>query len=100
MISFELSERARVMQEMTRGAAEQMMRPISRWCDENEHEKNWDYLNTMWEVSKGTTMVGGSDKDKDKGEKAGPNERVFDMFVTLPDGNEVQMFHYVYTRQS
>jgi acyl-CoA dehydrogenase len=87
MISFELSERARVMQEMTRGAAEQMMRPISRWCDEHEHEKNWDYLNTMWEVSKGTTMVGGSDKDKEKkgGEESSPNERVLGMCVTVEE---------------
>lgn len=92
MIDFELSERARSMRDMTHAAAEQLMRPISRWCDEHEHEKNWDYLNTMWQVSRGTTMVGGSDEE-DKAakaaaaaaEKKAPSERVLGMCITVEE---------------
>jgi acyl-CoA dehydrogenase len=88
MIDFELSETCRSMREMTHQAAEHLMRPISRECDEKEHEKPWDFLKTMWEVSKGTSMVGGSDKDdKEKKDDAPkePNERILRMCVTVEE---------------
>jgi acyl-CoA dehydrogenase len=51
MIDFELSESSRTTQQMVHAVAEQMMRPIAREYDEREHEKPWDFLNTMWQVS-------------------------------------------------
>ena len=60
MIDFELSDATRNARKMTHMVAEQMMRPISRHCDENEHEKPWDFLNAMWNVSKTTSMTGSS----------------------------------------
>ena len=51
MIDFELSPGLKAMQQMTHSAAEMAMRPISREYDEREHEKPWDFLNMMWQVS-------------------------------------------------
>ncbi|HVO42411.1 MAG TPA: acyl-CoA dehydrogenase family protein [Aggregatilineales bacterium] len=49
-ISFEIPER--IMQEnlMLKAIAENIMRPVSRQLDENEHERPWDFINTMWPV--------------------------------------------------
>jgi acyl-CoA dehydrogenase len=66
MIDFELSDATRNARKMTHMVAEQMMRPISRHCDENEHEKPWDFLNAMWNVSKTTSMTGSSNDGKGK----------------------------------
>jgi acyl-CoA dehydrogenase len=70
MIDFELSDATRNARKMTHMVAEQMMRPISRHCDENEHEKPWDFLNAMWNVSKTTSMTGSSNDGKGKEAKA------------------------------
>jgi hypothetical protein len=51
MIDFELSEGVQTMQKMVHAVAEQAMRPIAREYDEREHEKPWDFLNMMWQVS-------------------------------------------------
>src|SRR5215468_10810592 len=69
MIDFELSDSTRNARKMTHMVAEQMMRPISRHCDEHEHEKPWDFINTMWSVSKSTSMTGSSTDGKDKDAK-------------------------------
>jgi len=66
MIDFELSDQTRNARKMTHMVAEQMMRPISRHCDENEHEKPWDFINAMWNVSKSTSMTGSSNDGKSK----------------------------------
>ena len=49
--------------------AEQMMRPISRSTTSSEHEKPWDFINMMWNVSKTTSMTGSSTDGKDKDAK-------------------------------
>ena len=73
MIDFELSKSCKSIRDMTHQAAEHMMRPISRETDENEHDKPWEFINAMWEVSRGTTMVGGTDADdKADAKAAGP----------------------------
>ena len=60
MIEFELSDGLKNMQMLTHQAAEMAMRPIAREYDEREHEKPWDFLNMMWEVSRGASMTGGA----------------------------------------
>ena len=59
MIDFELSEGVQNTQRMVHAVAEQMMRPIAREYDEREHEKPWDFLRTMWQVSH-ANPIGGS----------------------------------------
>src|SRR5499433_3023752 len=79
MIDFELSEGVQNMQRMVHAVAEQMMRPIAREYDEREHEKPWDFLRTMWQVSH-ANPIGGGERRKD-----GPAERNLAMCVTVEE---------------
>jgi acyl-CoA dehydrogenase len=63
MIDFGLSPAIERARQMTHAVAEGMMRPISREFDEREHEKPWDFINTMWAVSR-SNPIGGGKKDK------------------------------------
>jgi acyl-CoA dehydrogenase len=82
MIDFELSEGMQNTQAMTHMLAEQAMRPISREYDEREHEKPWDFLNMMWNVSRGATMTGDGGEKK---ERKGPTEQNLAMCVTVEE---------------
>jgi len=82
MIDFELSDGIKNMQTMTHMLAEQAMRPISREYDEREHEKPWDFLNTIWNVSRGASMTGDSGEKK---ERKGPSEQNLGMCVTVEE---------------
>src|SRR5437867_6949453 len=79
MIDFELSQDVQTVQRMVHAAAEQMMRPIAREYDEREHEKPWDFLNTMWAVS-GANPITGERKAKE-----GPSERNLAMCVSIEE---------------
>jgi acyl-CoA dehydrogenase len=79
MIDFELSDGIKNTRQMVHQVADQMMRPIAREYDEREHEKPWDFLNTMWAVS-GATPIGGEKKAKE-----GPSERNLTMCVSIEE---------------
>jgi acyl-CoA dehydrogenase len=51
MIDFELEPQMVKRLKMYHMAAEQMMRPISREYDEREHERPWQFFETMWSAS-------------------------------------------------
>ena len=86
MIDFELSDPTRNARKMTHMVAEQMMRPISRHCDEHEHEKPWDFINAMWNVSKTTSMTGSShDKSKDGKEDKKAEGRTLAMVIAVEE---------------
>src|SRR2546427_2099787 len=72
MIDFELSEGIQTQRQMVHAVAEQAMRPIAREYDEREHEKPWDFLNMMWQVSSGNPVSTGGEK-KPKEERAERN---------------------------
>lgn len=83
MIDFELSQEIENTRQLIHSAAEGMMRPISREFDEREHEKPWEWLNTMWEFSRasgGSMFGGGSKKEKDK-----PSERNLAAAVSIEE---------------
>ncbi|GIW40790.1 MAG: acyl-CoA dehydrogenase [Candidatus Binatia bacterium] len=61
MIDFELPENIVRLREAIHALATEHMRPISREYDEREHEKPWEFLRMMWEISKGTTITGEAD---------------------------------------
>ncbi len=50
MIEFEMPETIRKTATMMESVAENMMRPVSRHFDENEHAIPWDYINFMHEA--------------------------------------------------
>ena len=87
MIDFELSDGLKNYSNMLHMLAEQAMRPISRDYDEREHEKPWDFINMMWNVSGSASMTGGDNREagsKDSKEK-GPSERNLAMCVTVEE---------------
>jgi len=62
MIDFELSDGIQTQRQMVHAVAEQAMRPIAREYDEREHEKPWDFLNMMWQVSSWLPVSGATEK--------------------------------------
>ena len=81
MIDFELSDGLKNMQMLTHQAAEMAMRPIAREYDEREHEKPWDFLNMMWEVSHANPIGGSGDRKA----KDGLPERNLGMCVSIEE---------------
>jgi acyl-CoA dehydrogenase len=80
MIDFELSDNSKGMQQMVHAVAEQAMRPIAREYDEREHEKPWDFLNMMWQLSGGQGIGGG-----DRRSKEAVSERNLSMCVSIEE---------------
>src|SRR5712692_11999280 len=81
MIDFELSEGIQTQRQMVHAVAEQAMRPIAREYDEREHEKPWDFLNMMWQVSHSNPIGGTGDRKA----KEGPSERNLGMCVSIEE---------------
>ncbi len=68
MIDFELSpDDRRDPRADDHMLAEQAMRPISREYDEREHEKPWDFINMMWQLSQSPASGLGGGKEEGRG---------------------------------
>src|SRR5207245_11455615 len=65
---------------MLLAAATKKMLPIAREYDEREHDKPWDFLRTMWQVSHANPIGGSGDRRKD-----GPSERNLAMCVSIEE---------------
>src|SRR4051794_16464521 len=52
MIDFELEPQVIKQLELYHATAEHLMRPISRFYDENEHQEPWKFWETMWAGSR------------------------------------------------
>lgn len=50
MIEFKTPEKITGELQMAKMVAEQVMRPHSRYYDEHEHERPWEFINVMWPV--------------------------------------------------
>ncbi len=76
MVDFELSPDIGATREQLHMLAEHTMRPIAREYDEREHEKPWDFINMMWQLSKSSGIGPGASKDgKDKTQDSARNLR-------------------------
>jgi acyl-CoA dehydrogenase len=67
MISFEMPDKVRNAVTLMTMVADNMMRPVSRFFDEHEHEIPWDYINMMHDANKqmgGGGFVSSGDKPK------------------------------------
>jgi acyl-CoA dehydrogenase len=77
MIDFETPEPIKKQQYVLTTVAENMMRPVSRYFDEHEHEIPWDYINFMHMAMRQTgagslaPREGKPDKDKPERPKIG-----------------------------
>jgi acyl-CoA dehydrogenase len=78
MISFEIPERIQQTITMMTTVAENMMRPVSRQMDENEHEIPWDYITFMHNAMQamGGAMVPSDDKKEEGEEKKEKKPRI------------------------
>ncbi len=70
MIDFEIPEKIAGIRTVVETVAVNMMRPVSRYFDENEHEVPWDYVNFMHTATK--AMGGGASMAPGEGKKEGP----------------------------
>lgn len=86
MIDFELSKKVQEQKDLIRSVAEGAMRPIAREFDEREHEKPWDFLKMMWDVSGGRSMTGeDSNEEPEAAKKQGPRENTLSAAITIEE---------------
>jgi acyl-CoA dehydrogenase len=71
MIEFEAPKPIVNFNNMLKTVAENMMRPVSRYFDEHEHEIPWDYINFMHTAQKATGTGGGLTPDEPKKDAEG-----------------------------
>ncbi len=86
MIDFELEPQVVNRLRMYHTVAEQMMRPISREYDEREHEKPWQFYETMWQASAladVTTDGGGASKTGGEAKPAERGQRLRNLYTVL-----------------
>jgi acyl-CoA dehydrogenase len=57
MIEFSLTDQQKQQLHMVEAVATSLMRPVSRFFDENEHDKPWDFINATWEYTKMQTSA-------------------------------------------
>ncbi|RME06170.1 MAG: acyl-CoA dehydrogenase [Anaerolineae bacterium] len=71
MIDFETPKPIEQIRNVVETVAVNMMRPVSRYYDEHEHEIPWDYINFMHNAirSMGGTSMAPQEEKKDAGEK-------------------------------
>lgn len=79
MIDFELSPQIQSLRQALHTLAENAMRPIAREYDEREHERPWDFINLMWELSRSTPAAGTSARG------GGPSERTLSFVVSAEE---------------
>jgi acyl-CoA dehydrogenase len=77
MISFEKSKAVEQTEYLLKTVADNMMRPVSRYFDENEHEIPWDYIefmhNAMKQMGQGV-LTPLDDKEKKEEKKDRPRQ--------------------------
>ncbi len=77
MISFEKSKAVQQSQYLTKTVAENMMRPVSRYFDEQEHEIPWDYIEFMHGALKqmgSASLVPAPEKEPDPEKEKKPRQ--------------------------
>ncbi len=86
MIDFELEPNVISRLKMYHGVSEHMMRPISRECDEHEHEKPTQFFETMWQASAMSDVQIGDNKSEKKSETpARPSLRNLNTVITTEE---------------
>jgi acyl-CoA dehydrogenase len=82
MIDFEVEPAVRAQLVMYHAVAEDMMRPISRECDEREHEKPWQFFEAMWSAAQGLGPAAAPVKDS-AAEKENGAQKLRNLYTCL-----------------
>lgn len=87
MIDFKLSSQIENSRQMIHMMADQMMRPISREYDENEHTKPMEFLQMAWDASRATggTISGAGETGAESGGTKRRSERFLASAVTIEE---------------
>lgn len=78
MIDFEIPKGIQIAKQMINGVAKGLMRKFARQADDQEHERMIEYINIMWNASKGmgdSVSFGGGGKKREKKEGEPPKEK-------------------------
>jgi acyl-CoA dehydrogenase len=70
MIDFELEPQVVSRLQMYHAVAEHVVRPISREYDEREHEKPWQFYETMWAASREGDITPGAGREPSDGKRS------------------------------
>jgi acyl-CoA dehydrogenase len=84
VINFEIPERINNELQLAKMVAEQVIRPKSRYYDEHEHERPWEYINFMWPVLRDQNKRRW-DKEKagDKPRREGPDISILRLVMVV-----------------
>lgn len=86
MINFQIPEKITNELVMANMVAEQIMRSKSRFYDEHEHERPWDYINIMWPVLRDQNrkqMKKASDANGRKPKAKGPGTAILRLVMLV-----------------
>jgi acyl-CoA dehydrogenase len=87
MIDFEFEPHVKAQLKMYHAVAEGLMRPISREYDEREHEKPWQFYETMWAAAQnlgpGAAPEKSSSAKSEKGEKGDGTAKLRNLYTCL-----------------
>jgi len=84
MIDFEFEPQVKAQLEMYHAVAEGLMRPISREYDEREHEKPWQFYETMWAAAQNLGPGTSAKKSSaEKGDKSDGTAKLRNLYTCL-----------------
>ena len=87
MIDFEFEPQVKAQLKMYHAVAEGLMRPISREYDEREHQKPWQFYETMWSAAQnlgpGAAPEKSSSEKSEKGEKGDGAAKLRNLYTCL-----------------
>jgi acyl-CoA dehydrogenase len=81
MIDFEFEPQVKAQLKMYHAMAERLMRPISREYDEREHEKPWQFYETMWSAAQ--NLGPGTPAEKTSAEKDDGAAKLRNLYTCL-----------------
>jgi acyl-CoA dehydrogenase len=81
MIDFEFEPQVKAQLKMYHAMAERLMRPISREYDEREHEKPWQFYETMWSAAQ--NLGPGTPAEKPSAEKSDGAAKLRNLYTCL-----------------
>ena len=83
MIDFETPTPVQRQAQLINMLGEQVMRPVSRYYDEHEGERPWDYINMVWQTVKaqGGRTFSSDDKSQSLDKEGKPRPKIANLML-------------------